>query len=321
MRWNALTVTVAQVAEEAVSALLIELGAAGVEIENSNDLQQYETRFGEVLPLLADSEMMSVRAYFPENVALSELTAALQVELSQLTEFFEIPDAEITTSTLVEEDWANGWKKYYQVTRISRDLTIVPSWSDYAPVAADEKLIRLDPGMAFGTGTHPTTKLSLFALEETLRGGETMIDVGTGSGVLSIAASLLGAESILATDIDDVAVKVAEENIALNTDAINANKISVIANDLLKNLLGKLTEKVDIIVANILADILLDLIDDAYALTKDGGALILSGITSAKFELVNEKALSAGFKLETRMTQGYWNAAIYRKQEDEFTFG
>ena len=114
------------------------------------------------------------------------------------------------TTALAEEDWADNWKKYYEPARITHDLTIVPSWTDYEATAG-EKIIKLDPGMAFGTGTHPTTKMSLFALEQVLRGGETVLDVGTGSGVLSIASSLLGAKEIFAYDLDDVAVRVAQE--------------------------------------------------------------------------------------------------------------
>ena len=117
--------------------------------------------------------------------------------MAELTDFgLETGDIHLATQELVEEDWAENWKKYYEPARITHDLTIVPSWTDYE-ASVGEKIIKLDPGMAFGTGTHPTTKMSLFALEQVLRGGETVIDVGTGSGVLSIASSLLGAKLML----------------------------------------------------------------------------------------------------------------------------
>ena len=216
--------------------------------------------------------------------------------------------AKLSSQTLDEEDWAENWKKYYEPTRITHDLTIVPSWTDYEPTTG-EKVIRLDPGMAFGTGTHPTTKMSLFALSQVLRGGETVLDVGTGSGVLSIASSLLGAKEIYAFDLDEVAVRVAQENIDLNS---NTDNIHVSANDLLNGI----TQEADVIVANILADILVNLVEDAYRLVKDKGYLIMSGIIADKLDMVVAATQEAGFFLETHLIQGEWNALVFKKTDD-----
>ena len=141
-----------------------------------------------------------VTAYYPETVDVAAVEADLQARLAELTDFMDLGEVKMGTTALAEEDWADNWKKYYEPARITHDLTIVPSWTDYEATAG-EKIIKLDPGMAFGTGTHPTTKMSLFALEQVLRGGETVLDVGTGSGVLSIASSLLGAKEIFAYDL------------------------------------------------------------------------------------------------------------------------
>ncbi|WP_019321848.1 50S ribosomal protein L11 methyltransferase, partial [Streptococcus mutans] len=234
--------------------------------------------------------------------------AQIKERLAELTDFgLQTGQVQLTTQELAEEDWAENWKKYYEPTRITHDLTIVPSWTDYE-VQAGEKIIKLDPGMAFGTGTHPTTKMSLFALEQVLRGGETVIDVGTGSGVLSVASSLLGAKEIFAYDLDDVAVRVAQENIDLNAGTEN---IHVTAGDLLKGI----AIEADVIVANILADILVNLTDDAYRLVKGEGYLIMSGIISEKLDMVLEAAHSAGFFLETHMIQGEWNALVFKKAD------
>ena len=307
--WQELTIMVSREAEEAVSNILIDLGSQGVAIDDSADYLGEVGPFGEVLPQVEQLNMVAITAYYPETANLEMIRQEVKERLVQLRDFgLEIGETQLTTQQLAEEDWADNWKKYFEPARITHDLTIVPSWTDYE-VTTGEKIIKLDPGMAFGTGTHPTTKMSLFALEQVLRGGETVLDVGTGSGVLSIASSLLGAKEIFAYDLDDVAVRVAQENIALNAGTEN---IHVAAGDLLKGI----DIEADVIVANILADILVNLTDDAYRLLKDEGYLIMSGIISEKWNLVWESAEAAGFFLETHMIQGEWNACVFKKTKE-----
>ncbi|MDQ0222866.1 50S ribosomal protein L11 methyltransferase [Streptococcus moroccensis] len=307
--WQELTITINREAEEMVSNLLIETGSQGVAISDTADYLDKEDHFGEIVPEVAQSDRIAVTAYYPDTVAIDVVKAELETGLKQLAEFgVDAGDIQIFSQELAEEDWADNWKKYYEPTRITHDLTIVPSWTDYE-AGAGENIIKLDPGMAFGTGTHPTTKMSLFALSQVLRGGETVIDVGTGSGVLSIASSLLGAKEIFAYDLDDVAVRVAQENIELNH---NMDNIHVAAGDLLKGV----DHEADVIVANILADILIHLTEDAYRLVKDEGYLIMSGIISEKWDMVRLAAESAGFFLETHMIQGEWNCCVFKKTDD-----
>lgn len=307
--WQELTITVSREAEEAVSNILIDLGSQGVAIDDSADYLGEAGPFGEVLPQVEQLNTVGITAYYPETENLEMIRQEVKERLAQLRDFgLEIGKTQLTTQQLVEEDWADNWKKYFEPARITHDLTIVPSWTDYE-AGPSEKVIKLDPGMAFGTGTHPTTKMSLFALEQVLRGGETVLDVGTGSGVLSIASSLLGAKDLYAYDLDDVAVRVAQENIALNAGTEN---IHVAAGDLLKGV----DIEADVIVANILADILVNLTDDAYRLLKDEGYLIMSGIISEKWNLVRESAETAGFFLETHMIQGEWNACVFKKTKE-----
>ncbi|VEE11280.1 ribosomal protein L11 methyltransferase [Streptococcus anginosus] len=307
--WQELTITVSREAEEAVSNILIDLGSQGVAIDDSADYLGEAGPFGEVLPQVEQLNTVGITAYYPETENLEMIRQEVKERLAQLRDFgLEIGKTQLTTQQLAEEDWADNWKKYFEPARITHDLTIVPSWTDYE-AGPSEKVIKLDPGMAFGTGTHPTTKMSLFALEQVLRGGETVLDVGTGSGVLSIASSLLGAKDLYAYDLDDVAVRVAQENIALNAGTEN---IHVAAGDLIKGV----DIEADVIVANILADILVNLTDDAYRLLKDEGYLIMSGIISEKWNLVRESAETAGFFLETHMIQGEWNACVFKKTKE-----
>ncbi|KHD44721.1 50S ribosomal protein L11 methyltransferase [Streptococcus hongkongensis] len=307
--WQELTVTVHRDAEEAVSNMLIEAGSQGVAISDTADYLGQEDRFGELYPEIEQSEMVDITGYFPDTMAIDQVRDTITQGIKGLEGTgLTVGPVAVASQELAEEDWADNWKKYYQPARITHDLTIVPSWTDYQ-ARPEEKVIKLDPGMAFGTGTHPTTKMSLFALEQVLRGGETVIDVGTGSGVLSIASSLLGAKDIYAYDLDDVAVRVAQENIDLNPGTEN---IKVAAGDLLRGV----EIEAEVIVANILADILIHLTEDAYRLVKDQGYLIMSGIISEKWPMVKEAAEDAGFFLETHMIQGEWNACIFKKTDD-----
>ena len=307
--WQELTITVSREAEEVVSNILIDLGSQGVAIDDSADYLGQVDQYGELFPEVEQSERVRITGYYPASVDIEDIAVQVNERLAELDGFgLETGEIELTRQELAEEDWADNWKKYFEPARITHDLTIVPSWTDYEATTG-EKIIKLDPGMAFGTGTHPTTKMSLFALEQVLRGGETVLDVGTGSGVLSIASSLLGAKDIYAYDLDDVAVRVAQENIALNAGTEN---IHVAAGDLLKGV----DIEADVIVANILADILVNLTDDAYRLLKDEGYLIMSGIISEKWNLVRESAEAAGFFLETHMIQGEWNACVFKKTKE-----
>ena len=308
-KWQELTVEVLREAEEAASNILIELGSQGVAIDDSADYLGRVGKYGEVFPEVKQVDTVKITAYYPEHVDIDAVEKEVAQRLSALSDFgVNAGDIHYDTQELAEQDWAENWKKYYEPTRISHDLTIVPSWTDYE-AKTGEKIIRLDPGMAFGTGTHPTTKMSLFALEQVFRGGETVLDVGTGSGVLSIASSLLGAKSIYAYDLDEVAVRVAQENIDLNAGTENIHVAT-------GNLLQGVDIQADVIVANILADILINMTEDAYRLVKDEGYLIMSGIISEKWEMVRESAEKAGFFLETHMIQGEWNACVFKKTDD-----
>lgn len=315
MKWNEVKIETASEAVEAVANILMEAGASGVAIEDSLDIENFQ---GDIYGEILDRETYTtldegayVAAYFPETIFLPEILPFIKERVAKLPEFgLAIGKNEVTVSEVAEENWATAWKKYYHPVRISRYLTIVPSWEEYTPQHVDEKIITLDPGMAFGTGTHPTTRLTLQALEVAIRGNETILDVGTGSGVLSITSKYFGANDVYAFDLDDVAVQAAQENMDLNEVA---KDVHVSANDLLKGV----EIEADIIVANILADIIVLMIEDAWRLLKTTGTLIVSGIIEEKKQMVIDGMEAQGFVVDQIFQQKDWYAILLKKPEEE----
>lgn len=299
---------------EALSALLIEHGASGVAIEDPKDIIHFQKdNYGEVLDLSEfdlNKEPLVI-GYFPESIFSPELVMLLKEQLHLFSSYgLKSGSKQITINEVKEANWEKAWKKYYHPVRISRYLTVVPDWENYTPLTSEEKLITLDPGMAFGTGTHPTTKLSLQALEMTIKGGETVYDVGTGSGVLSIAAKLFGAKEITAFDLDDVAVKKAQENLVLNH---MQSDVQVKKNNLLKGI----SKPVDLILANILADIIIELIPMAKSLLKKEGTMILSGIILDKKEEVKKALEKESFCIKETLNIGDWLGFIVTHKGNE----
>ena len=311
MNWLEVSVNTHSESVEVVSSILIELGSKGVSIEDPQDYYQLTDEQLEWLKVqqkdLYETDTVIVKGYFQPSQWSKDSDVLLHEKLEEIKVYgLQTGPLSVQVKEVGEEDWANAWKQYYYPVRVTRFLTVVPSWVDYEKEQDDELLIELDPGLAFGTGTHPTTKLSLTALEQTIRGNESVLDVGTGSGVLSIASKLLGASKVTAFDIDEMATRVAKENIALNP-AIG--EIEVYEN----NLLVGVNHKSDLIVANILAEILLQMPEDAYRNLTDDGRLILSGIIESKADEVMEAYEKAGFTLVERMTMREWNCFIMKK--------
>lgn len=311
MKWSEISIHTTHEAVEAISNILHEAGAGGVVIEDPNDLiKERDASFGEVYELNPDDypeEGVIIKAYLPVNSFLGETVEAIKQAINNLLLYdIDIGKNKITISEVNEEEWATAWKKYYNPVKISEKFTIVPTWETYEPVSSDELIIELDPGMAFGTGTHPTTVMCIQALEKYMKPGDTVIDVGTGSGILSIAAAMLGAKSVRALDLDPVAVDSARLNVKLN-------KVQHIVTVSQNNLLDHIEEQANVIVANILAEIILRFVDDAYRLLEKNGYFITSGIIQAKKQEVKEGLTKAGFAIEETLVMEDWIAFIARK--------
>ncbi|MMZ44103.1 Ribosomal protein L11 methyltransferase [compost metagenome] len=321
MLWNEITIHTTEEAIEMISNFLHEAGAGGVSIEESGSLNKpRDTSYGQWYdrPLNDIPEGQAIiKGYFAEEVDMDSIRSQIEPRVEELRTFDIDPgEVQYELKTVDEDDWANAWKQYFKPLRVSDRLTIKPTWEDYEPASEEEKIIELDPGMAFGTGTHPTTSLCLRTLESVIKGGEEVIDVGTGSGILAIGAVKLGAKHVLALDLDPVAVSSARENTRLNG---LEEHITIKESDLLSVLnasdptLG-IQLPVKLVVANILAEIILLFIDDVYKALEPGGIYIASGIWKNKEEVVETALKAAGFEIAEISRDEDWLAFVARKR-------
>ncbi|MEX0380803.1 50S ribosomal protein L11 methyltransferase [Leuconostoc sp. MS02] len=290
MNWQAVSISTNRDAVEVICDLFMSVGAEGVQIDETNGI--------------------AIIAYYEDDDQLPEVVSNIKSRLKLLSKFAVDPSpATVSLHGVSQADWENNWKQYYHTQRITRHLTVVPAWETFIPQQATEMPIFMDPQLAFGTGTHETTQLMMQALETVVRGGESMIDVGTGSGVLAVAAKQLGVHSVLATDIDDMSVQVAKENLILNPIA---DDIKVIASDLL---LDVETQPVDLIVANILADVIERLIPQTLSRLKPDGYFLVSGIYDAIAPHIEEQLHINGYEIVQKSQMGEWHSYITQLKE------
>ena len=291
-------------ATKEISDIFYDFGVTGLKIEepmkhkNPLDFYKNEKDF-----LMVDH---AVSAYFPLNIYAEKRK---KVILERFEEVFA--DREDIVYTLDfyeydEEDYQNSWKKYLFTEKVSERFVVKPTWREYEP-KDDELIIELDPGRAFGTGSHPTTSLCLKLMEENIKEGDSVIDVGTGSGILMIAADRLGASEVYGTDIDELAVESAKENLELN--GISEERAKVYLGNLVSVVNGK---KFDVVVANILADVLLILLNDISKVVKKDGLVIFSGIIDEKCELLKREVEALGMEILEVKADKEWRAMLIK---------
>lgn len=291
-------------AKKEIGDIFYDFGATGLKIEepmthkNSLDYYKNEKDF-----LMVDH---AVSAYFPMNIYAERRKQAIVKRFEET--FAEREDIVYTIDfyDFEEEDYQNSWKKYFYTQKISERFVVKPTWREYEP-QEDELVIEIDPGRAFGTGTHPTTSLCIKLMEENIKEGNTVIDVGTGSGILMVAAEKLGAGKIVGTDIDPMAVEVAEENLLLNK--VDMEKAKAYAGDLVTVVQD---EKFDVVVANILADVLLILLKDILRVVKKDGLVIFSGIIEDKLEEMKRAVEEVGLEILEVKADKEWRAMLMR---------
>jgi len=253
----------------------------------------------------------SVRAYLAFEPGLDEKRRQVEEALWHLRQIAPIPEPQFRT--VVEEEWANVWKEHFHVTRIGKRLVVKPSWREYA-AQADDIVLELDPGMAFGTGLHPTTQMCLLALEKYVRGGERVLDLGTGSGILAIAAVKLGAAACLATDIDPVAVEAARANVTANgvSDIVRVEQGSLAQ---ISTLRSPLATGFDLALVNILAKIIVELCGQGLGkVVKPGGLAVFAGLIDTQEAEVREALKRMGLAVIERTQEKDWVGLVCASQ-------
>ena len=308
--WIEITIHTTNEASEIVESILLDYGSTGVAIEDPTTLEEnLHDDFGTIIELSPTDYPevgVIVKGYINELNFDDETFNRFKDELEQLGKNINIGEFfKIETTTIQDSDWENSWKDYFDILNIGEKFVIVPTWREYEN-EEDKYVINIDPGMAFGTGGHETTSLCIKNLEKYVKPHDNVIDVGCGSGILSIAASYLTDGSLKAVDLDKLAVDVSRENFALNN---LENRIEVEE----ASLLTKETKKYDVIVANILAHIIELMLEDAYKLLEDGGYFITSGIIKDKKDELLEKMLEQGFKLVEETSDNEWYSFVVTK--------
>ncbi len=300
--WIEVNIQVTHEAVEAVSDILVSVGAHGVAIEDPqliNDLRNSGTWELCDIPEQENTEIVTVSAYYADDEKLQNRLAQIEEELAEVEERIgKFRFGNTRFRTVSEVDWANEWKQYFHVTHVGESLVIKPSWEEYE-AKEGEHVIKIDPGMAFGTGTHHTTNMCMARLEKILTKDDVVFDVGTGSGILAIAAALLGAKEVKTVDIDAVAVRVAKENIADNG---LSDRIDVKEGDLLHGTEGK----ANVIIANIIADIIIMLLKDIPGKLEDDGIFLASGIISERRADIEAAAKEVGMQVDHVDEKGGW---------------
>lgn len=312
MKWCEISIQTSHEAVELIAEIFRDLGASGVVIEDPELVNDYITSgkwdYTDI-PIAKETEVVVEKAYLPVNGELEGRIQTLQQEIKALeSRGVNTAPAVLTTTELQDEDWSDTWKQYFHTEKPGERVVIKPTWEEYAP-QGDEVVIELDPGAAFGTGTHATTSMCIRQLEKLVKPGMTVFDVGTGSGILSIISAKLGAKNIQAVDYDDSVLKIVEENLEQNNVQ---DIISVAQSDFMQNVHGK----AELVIANIIADIIIRLFDQLDEHLEQGGTLLTSGIIEDRIEDVLAAAEAHGYGVVERLENKGWACITFKRKVD-----
>ena len=312
MKWCEISIQTSHEAVELIAEIFRDLGASGVVIEDPELVNDYITSgkwdYTDI-PIAKETEVVVEKAYLPVNGELEGRIQTLQQEIKALeSRGVNTAPAVLATAELQDEDWSDTWKQYFHTEKPGERVVIKPTWEEYEP-QDDEVVIELDPGAAFGTGTHATTSMCIRQLEKLVKPGMTVFDVGTGSGILSIISAKLGAINIQAVDYDDSVLKIVEENLEQNNVQ---DIISVAQSDLMQNVHGK----AELVIANIIADIIIRLFDQLDEHLEQGGTLLTSGIIEDRIEDVLAAAEKHGYGVVERLENKGWACITFKRKID-----
>ena len=310
MKWCEVSIQTTHEATEIIAEIFRDLGASGVVIEDPELVNDYITSgkwdYTDI-PIATETEVVTEKAYLPVNGELDGRLKSFELELAALKERgVSIAPGIITTCELQDEDWSDTWKQYFHVEKPGERIVIKPTWESYE-AKEGELVVELDPGAAFGTGTHATTSMCIKELEQLVKPGMTVFDVGTGSGILSIISAKLGAKDIQAVDYDDSVIKIVEENLAQNNVQ---DIVSVAQSDLMQNVHGK----ANLVIANIIADIIIRLFDQLDEHLEVDGTLLTSGIIEDRIDDVIDAADAHGYQVVKRLENKGWACITFKRK-------
>jgi len=317
LKWTKFSLETTTQAVDLVSNMLDELGIEGIEIEDKVPITEEEKKemFIDILPELGEDDgKATISFYISNDEDKDSILSSVKEGLVELADFVEVGNMEITVSETEDKDWINNWKQYWKPFRVADDIIIKPTWETLEEKNDNDLVIEIDPGTAFGTGSHETTRLCIQGLRKYITDETVLLDVGSGSGILSIIGLKLGAKSALGTDIDPNAIHAMYENAKVNgiTEEEFTVKIGNIIDDqTLQEEVG--TEKYDIVVANILADVIIPLSSEVGQHMKKGGLYITSGIIYMKRDEVKEAIEKNGFTIVEENEMGEWVSFVARK--------
>ena len=316
MKWNKFTLKTRSEVEDIVISTLADVGIEGVEIQDKQPLTESDTQqmFVDIMPDIPDDDGIAyLNFYLDVDEDKEKVLADVRAALAEMQEFLDLGECTITESETEDKDWINNWKQYFKQFYVD-DILIIPSWEEVKPEDRDKMIIHIDPGTAFGTGMHETTQLCIRQLKKYVTKDTELLDVGTGSGILSIIALKLGARHAVGTDLDPCAVPAVEENKEVNGIPVEAFDMmigNIIDDKEVQDKVGY--EKYDIVTANILADVLVPLTPVIVHQMKPGAVYITSGILDVKEEVVKEAVVAAGLEVVEVTHQGEWVSVTARK--------
>lgn len=316
MKWNKITLEIREEVEDIVISTLADIGLEGAEIQDKQPLSEQDKKqmFVDILPDMPEDDGVAyLNFYLDEDEDVNAMLEKVKAELEELRMFVDIGSGMITLSQTEDKDWINNWKQYFKQFYVD-DILIIPSWEEVKEEDKDRMIIHIDPGTAFGTGMHETTQLCIRQLKKYVTSETELLDVGTGSGILSIVALKLGAKHAVGTDLDPCAVPAIEENKEANEIPVEAFDMmigNIIDDKEVQDKVGY--EKYDIVVANILADVLVPLTPVILNQMKKGGIYITSGIIDDKEETVVNAVKAAGLEVLEVTHQGEWVSVTARK--------